>query len=225
MAQELSDTYDGEIAFWDQHFSVLMDSLRSQDLLNNSIVIVTADHGEEFAEHGGWWHGTTLYEEQIRVPLLVRLPNASQGGSRIPHQVRLLDLAPTLLDRCGIPVPGTMQGVSLRWEDPEFTGIEHVYAEEDLEGNLLEATRTEQWKLIKANRGNRRGLDPLELYDLKNDPLERRSIVDAEPNMVKRLQGVMDDVGRHAAEAAVEEETRELDAETRDQLRALGYME
>jgi arylsulfatase A-like enzyme len=225
MAQELSTTYDGEIAFWDHHFGVLLEFLREEDLLDESIVVVTADHGEEFAEHGGWWHGTTLYEEQIHVPLLIRLPEGLQGGSKVANQVRLLDLAPTLLDRCGISPPGTMQGVSLRWENPDFAGIEYVYAEEDLEGNLLEAVRTDSWKLVKANQNNRRGLEPLELYDLISDPLERRSLVDLEPKEVKQLQGLMDDIGRQAVEAAVKEQTRELDSETRDQLRALGYME
>ncbi len=225
MARELSETYDGEIAFWDEHFERFVDYLKTEGSLDSSIVIVTSDHGEEFAEHGGWWHGTTLYEEQIHVPLLIRFPGAEGAGTRVEHQVRLLDLAPTLLQRCGLPISPSMQGKSLEWEEPDFQGIEYIFSEEDLEGNLLEAVRTASWKLVKANQGNRRGLDPLELYNFTADPKERTNLLQQKPDEVKKLQTAMDDLSRQATEAAVEEETRELDAATRDQLRALGYME
>ncbi len=225
MAQELSDVYDQEIAFWDSHFSDLLASMRANGLFDNTIIVVTSDHGEEFAEHGGWWHGTTLYDEQIRVPLVVCLPDSAMAGSRIANQVRLLDIAPTLLSRCGLPVPPTMQGSSLHWEEPEFEGIKHAYAEEDFEGNLLKSIRSLDWKLVQANRGNRRGLAALELFGLNTDPKERTNLIDENQDEVRQLQTLIDDYSRQAMEAAVQEEHVDLDGTTRDQLEALGYME
>ena len=105
MAPRLSALYDGEIAFWDRSFADLLAFMRSRGLLDDTIIAVTADHGEEFAEHGGWWHGATLYDEGILIPLVIRLPQSASAGMVIDHQVRLLDVAPTLLDRCGLPVP------------------------------------------------------------------------------------------------------------------------
>jgi len=225
MAQTLSDVYDGEITFWDRHFGMLMDTLRSRGLLENTIVVVTADHGEEFAEHGGWWHGTTLYDEQIIVPLIVRFPDSTYAGRRVDEQVRLLDLPPTLLARCGLPVPPGMQGTSLEWEHPDFDGVMFAYAEEDFEGNLLKAVRSEEWKLIQANKGNPRGLEPLELYNLVDDPREYKNLVERHPDQVKDLQIQIDDYAQQASESAVRGEEVHLDDATKNQLRALGYME
>jgi hypothetical protein len=83
------------------------------DVVDDAIIVVTADHGEEFFEHGGWWHGTTPYEEQIRVPLLVKLAGGARAGSRVPGQVRQVDLAPTLVDLAGFEKHPSWQGDDL----------------------------------------------------------------------------------------------------------------
>ncbi len=224
-APKLSAIYDGEISFWDAHFRRLLDALRARGLYENTIIVVTADHGEEFAEHGGWWHGATLYDEGILVPLVVRLPGAASAGLVVEHQVRLLDVAPTLLARCGLPIPAAMQGEALAWEDPEFEGIEQVFAEEDFEGNLLTAVRTPEWKLIRANEHNRRGLQPLELYHLPTDPKERHSRATRDQDVVRSLHATMDDIAHEAIRVAARTQTQELDAGTKNRLKALGYTE
>ncbi|MBN1423082.1 sulfatase-like hydrolase/transferase [Candidatus Fermentibacteria bacterium] len=225
MAPKLSTVYDQEIAFWDRSFADLMAHLRSEGILDSTIVVVTADHGEEFAEHGGWWHGTTLYDVEILVPLVIRMPHAVSAGTVITPQVRLMDVAPTLLASCGLPVPAAMQGQPLNWERSDFRGIDTVFAEEDFEGNLLTAVRTPDWKLIRANQHNPRGLDPLELYNVAADPRERVSRVKDNPDAVRALQATIDDIQHEAMKVAVQSQTHELDADTKKQLRALGYME
>lgn len=225
MAPTLSAVYDGEITFWDKSFGDLLAAMRARGLMDNSIIVVTADHGEEFAEHGGWWHGATLYDEGIHVPLVMRMPQAAFAGTVVEEQVRLIDIAPTLLARCGLPVPQTMQGVPLAFEDERFTGVDQAFAEEDFEGNLLSAVRTPDWKLIRANEGNRRGLAPLELYHLPTDPREHLSRVTQDPDIVRGLQAAIDDIAHAALKAAVKGQTHELDDGTKNRLKALGYME
>ena len=99
-AGELSDLYDGEIAFLDGHLGEFLDHLKRQGLYEDALIVLTADHGEEFHEHGGWWHGTTLYDEQIQIPLILKRgglgasPAALSAGRRIPGMARILDVAP-----------------------------------------------------------------------------------------------------------------------------------
>ena len=73
--------YDGEITFWDEHFGKLVAELKRRGLYDDLTIVITADHGEEFMDHGGFWHGITLYDEQLHVPLLLKLPRGERGGS------------------------------------------------------------------------------------------------------------------------------------------------
>ena len=94
-ADELRGLYQGEIRWMDQQLGGFFDWLRAEGAYDDSLIVLTADHGEEFNEHGGWWHGITLYEEQIHVPLIMKLPGADLAGMRVPWQVREIDVAPT----------------------------------------------------------------------------------------------------------------------------------
>ncbi|MBW2404496.1 MAG: sulfatase, partial [Deltaproteobacteria bacterium] len=98
-APALTALYDGEISYWDDEFGKLLDGLRERGLYEDLTIIVTSDHGEEFNDHGGFWHGTTLYDEQVHVPLLVKLPQARRGGTVVRHWVQSIDLMPTVLVR------------------------------------------------------------------------------------------------------------------------------
>lgn len=111
--EHLLALYDGEITHWDFYLGQMLDYLQTNGLLENSIVVVTSDHGEMFGEHGKWVHGNSLYEEVIRIPLLFRYPDVLTAGQVLTAPVHMMDIMPTLLDMVGSPVPDDMQGQSL----------------------------------------------------------------------------------------------------------------
>jgi arylsulfatase A-like enzyme len=171
--------YNREIEYTDSHLGRLFAHLKDQGLYDELAIILTADHGEEFLEHGGWWHGRTLYDEQLRVPLIVKLPNQEFAGQSKPYQVRLLDIAPTICRIMGMEPPRHMQGVPLlqdgRPVDPELS---MVFSEEDFEGNVLQSARGLEWKMHRSNPENPRGLPPLMLFHLATDSGEQRNVQD-----------------------------------------------
>ena len=226
IADRLQDLYRGEIEYLDVQFGDLLAKLDALGLYDDTVIVVTSDHGEEFNEHGGFWHGLTLYEEQIHVPLLIKWakghePDAPGIDSGI---ARLLDVGPTLLGVTGITVPEGMQGVDLR--EPFSTRLEkdqQVYSEEDHEGNVLWSLRTEDEKLIVANSGNPRGLPERAYFDISGDPLERDAFDD--PDAEARLEGMAELQLQAAQGIAVEAEEAEMTFERCEQLRMLGYVE
>jgi arylsulfatase A-like enzyme len=111
--------YDGEIAFTDEAVVELLEGLEQRGLADNTLVVFLSDHGEEFFEHGGFEHGHCLYDEVIKVPLILRMPGIIPAGVRLSRQVRLIDVAPTILDLVGIPAPAHFEGASLK---PMLTG-------------------------------------------------------------------------------------------------------
>lgn len=220
--ERLTALYDGEIAYWDEHFGALMARLKAEGMYDDTTIVVTSDHGEEFGEHGGFWHGTTLYDEQLRVPLLVKLPKGARAGSTVSHWVQTIDLMPSLLRWSQIPVPEGVQGHDL------LVGHQRVFAEESHEGNVLEAVREKQAnaevKLITANPGNPRGLKQRELYRVDRDPGEVNDLSEQEPNLLGALERALQKAGEDAKKDAVQAEDVALDAESRKQLCALGYL-
>ncbi len=228
-AAEMQRLYRGEIGYLDENFARLLDRLRELGLWENTVIALVADHGEEFQEHGGWWHGLTLYEEQIRVPLLVKW---SANGVAAPRDARghvagLIDVAPTLIARTGAAIPETMQGVDLA-SDPSTRSERNlvVFAEEDHEGNVLRAIRTPGWKLIEANEGNPRGLSGVELFDVTKDQGEARNLLDKEPDKVAELRRHADAQQQFAtSRSGGEMGAAELSAAEEEALRQLGYIE
>ena len=222
-APRLRALYDGEITFWDEHFGNLVRELKSRGLYDDLTIIITSDHGEEFCDHGGFWHGTTLYDEQVRVPLLIKLPESRRGGTVVRHWVQSVDLMPSLLREMGLEVPEGVQGGDV------FEGTDVVYAEESHEGNILESLRervgTDERKIIVANPGNPRGLEPVEMYRVDFDPGEQENVAERETSEVARLLTRVEEQRRDAAEGAVQAESREMDAATLERLCALGYIE
>lgn len=220
LARAFQANYRAEIAHTDQSLGRLLDGLDERDWLEETIVVVTADHGEEFFEHGRFQHGKTLYDEVLRVPLIVR-HGASQRivpGTRSDATARLADVMPTVLDLAGLPAPAGLRGRSLLAEDAKAPEL--VFARLTLDGFDLEAVRAPPWKLIR-DRAN----DSHSLYELRIDPGERWARDDEEA--FARLTALLDAHRAALAEgdALTADEVTELPEDVRASLRALGYLE
>ncbi|MEE8167032.1 MAG: sulfatase-like hydrolase/transferase, partial [Myxococcota bacterium] len=223
---ELSELYRGEIEYLDIQFGRLLAKLEDEGLYDDTVIVLTADHGEEFDEHGGFWHGLTLYDEQIHVPLLIKWANAGGTADRGAESgiARLIDVGPTILGLAKLPIPDGMQGIDLR--RPFSTRLEkdrQVYSEEDHEGNVLWSLRTEDEKLIVANPGNPRGLPEREYFDVSSDPLEQDPYSD--PEAEERLEEFAELQRNAALGQAVESADVEMTYADCERLRVLGYVE
>ena len=220
LAPTFSQLYDGEIRYLDEHLGQLFEWLQARGLYDEALIVFTSDHGEEFQEHGGWWHGQTLYQEQIAVPLIVKYPGGARAGAVVDELARSLDIAPTILDVAGVPVPEGMAGRSL-WSDSEPPT--YAFAEQDHEGNVLHALRSATHKLILANAGNPRGLPTGTLFDLAADPGEQNDLLTGQPEQVRSMRQSLREIVTLALEGAVESEVGSLEADVQEKLRALGY--
>jgi arylsulfatase A-like enzyme/Tfp pilus assembly protein PilF len=210
--------YDGEVAFTDAQLGVLLEALRQARPNRPALVAVTADHGEGLGDHDEPTHGLFVYDSTVHVPLVISGPGVGAGRVETTA-VRLIDLAPTLLDIAGVAPLDRAEGVSLR---PMFSSNHRpidgrpAYVE-SLFGRLccgwapLHAWRDGRWMLIDAPH--------LELYDIPSDPGQLRNVAAAHPDEVARL--------RLALDAALERERAAnpgpATADTRDRLRSLGY--
>ena len=217
--------YDGEIRYTDDHLGNLFDLLAQRGILDETIVVVTADHGDEFFEHGGKGHAETLFDEVLLVPLIMRYPAGIPAGSVVDRQVRLLDVAPTILSLAGIARPEKFghsgPAVSaardltpmIRGEvadEPGLVAFGHLRREQV-------SIRTETSKLIRDTRINR-----ARRYDLANDPAEQSNLHgNDDPQADALLGGLLDqwwsgEVG--------EPQSAEIDAKQIEVLRSLGYL-
>ncbi len=201
-----------------------MDELRRRGLYDDMMIVVTADHGEELGEHGGFWHGTTLYDEQVHVPLFVKLPGNERAGTHVSHWVQSIDLMPSVLRQVGLSIPEGVQGGNIEEGSPR------VYAEESHEGNILESVRErrdfEELKLITANAGNPRGLAPVELYRVADDPGEQHNVAETDEDDVQALTSTMENERTAARIGAVEHgESQELDHDAMCRLCTIGYVD
>jgi arylsulfatase A-like enzyme len=228
LAGEMRRLYQGEIAYLDGNFGKLLAKLEELGVYDDTVIALVSDHGEEFYEHGGFWHGLTLYDNQIHVPLLVKWQKgraAAPPGT--PEGIaRLIDVAPTFLARAGAAIPAAMQGVDLAVPYAGRAEKDRLhFAEEDHEGNVLRALRTSSWKLIEANEGNPRGLPPAELFHVESDPGERTNLHEREPARSAELRQHLDGQQKLAESRRVGGGTATLTAAEEEALRALGYVQ
>ena len=184
--------YDAEIAYMDTCLQQVFQRLEELGEAERTLVIVTADHGEELDEHGMWFDHHGLYDTNLHVPLIMRLPGVIPAGARVEGQVRLLDVAPTVLELLGTgETAAGMQGSSLV---PLLSGersggtAERVYLTE-CTWMRKRGVRTPEWKLIVArDHPDLHGCSPVELYDLRRDPGEQYNLADARPEVVAELR-------------------------------------
>jgi len=223
LRDEMLRRYRLEIEHFDRELGKLLAAFEERGLHDDLLIVVTSDHGEEFQDHGGWWHGLTLYDEQIGVPLIVKWPKSRRGAPlRVREQVRSLDITPTLLGFVGAPIPPGMQGEDLL----QGAARERVaFAEEDHEGNVLSSIRTRGWKLIRANEDNRRGLEAVELYHVTRDPREETNRAETEAARAAELSRDVDGLARLASSQARSSQIAEIGLEECERLKALGYVD
>ena len=214
-AAALVDLYDSEINYADEQIADLFKMLA---LGEDALVIITADHGEEFLDHQGLGHGTTLYEEVVRVPLIIRWPGCPAG--RVVRQpVSLVDLPATIVDLLGNkPVmPGTSLK-SLMAPASASTSQLPVFLETDRDG-YHRAVRLEDWKLITADRNQKR----VQLFNLRADPGEKRDCHQDEPETADRLSRVLESWQKQRLEITTPKKPISLSPEEIEKLRSLGY--
>ncbi|MBI4493529.1 MAG: sulfatase-like hydrolase/transferase [Chloroflexi bacterium] len=187
--QRLIGLYDGEIAFTDQELGRLLQALQELDLADDTLVVLTGDHGESFGDHGLWFHGYGLYQTEVHVPLLMRYPRALPAGTSVQEPVGTLDVMPTILELLQLPSPATVEGRSLlplvRGE--EAAGSRAVITEIDEQDSQLSVV-WRKWKLIVDT-----ATWQAQLYDLERDPGERADLAAAEPEVVGQLRKVLDE--------------------------------
>ncbi len=213
--------YDGEIRYTDNEIGRLISHLEERDVLRNTLMVVTSDHGEEFLDHGSWEHQKTLYEEVIRVPLVVSGPGLAARREALP--VSLLDVAPTILEFLQVPPPAAMKGVSLLRKVGE---TRQMYGETDhtTDGARLSFLRggATSWKAILRSDPAKRDERSSEWYDLATDPAERNSRPPAEALRASIEARARDLALRSRSSASAK--AVELSAEQKEKLRALGYV-
>ena len=171
----LMEKYDYEIAFADLWVKKLFDALHATGLDRDTAVVVMADHGEAWGEHKAYFHGTDLYDEQTRVPLIIAVPG--QTPRVIDTDVELVDVAPTLLDLVGAPIPGNLRGRSLLPAiQGQPLGPVPIYAE------LMPATAWPHQASMMVSDGfkilHRVTERRWEMYDLRRDPGEKINLAD-----------------------------------------------
>jgi len=225
----LNELYDEEIRLTDEGIGRLLEAVRELGLEERTVVVLTADHGEEFMSHGGLGHGHTLYEELVEVPLLMSGPGMT-AGIRVGRPVSLVSLTPTLLELMGIehsraPFQAASFAGLLRGDgapdEPVFAEVDFVDMEG--EGRRDAHKRTiieERYKLIRDERTGR-----VELYDLTEDPDETGDLSERQPDRVARMLAALD---RHFAsldEALAPVLEREPTMDELLELEKLGYVD
>jgi arylsulfatase A-like enzyme len=184
----LVDRYDEEIRFTDDGIGRLLSALDELGLADETVVVLTADHGEEFLERGWLGHTRTLYEELVRVPLIVRDPSQQEGGRVVPHPVSTVSIAPSLLEWLDVDAPDVTFEVPPLSAAAPNTAVHSEVAWRPV-GKLHKlgpVTKTaiieERYKLVRDASGE------VEIYDLEEDPRETRTLRELDPDVRHRLQ-------------------------------------
>ena len=222
---ELTSLYDAEIAFNDYHFGQLMTWLRENDLYDSTLIVVTSDHGEEFLDHQRWGHGGTLYQEQLAVPLIIKLPGQANAGRVVDDLAQHVDLMPTILELAGVAPPPTAQGRNLFAPVPTSPdGTPRIQAVSflKLDGRHAESLRDGWHKVIRylAPGGTTERAD---LFDLESDPGEEDTQARSRAVLRGYLEAELDRSILSQPRLLVASEGV-LDPELEERLRTLGYL-
>jgi len=215
--------YSGEIAYTDSQLARLWQFLEENDLVENTVLVFAADHGESLGEHQEQSHGFFIYQEGVHVPLIFVTPFEKLHGISSARPVSLVDVMPTILDLAGIQAPSQVQGKSLRplffkdikeWESIAYS--ETFYPRFHYGWSELKSLQDERYKLILAPE--------LELYDLQSDPDEERNIIESQAAEARRMVAQIESFINESSRGAYELDYSHMDEESREKLAALGYI-
>jgi arylsulfatase A-like enzyme len=230
--------YDGEVAWTDRLLRELVGTLDELGLSGRTLVVVTADHGEELYErHRYFSHSASIYDTVLRVPLLFRWPGRVAPGRCVPGIVEAMDIAPTVLGLVGLEIPGEWEGRDLSdvvLGRTELPADHAAFAE--LEDRVV-AVRTDRWRYLHnptdfdfpleaGELGTVFPLEARELYDLLEDPAERRNVAARLPDVAFQMERrVVDWMDEHGwEEASLRHARLDIPDEARRELEALGYV-
>ena len=215
--RHIMNAYDGEIRSMDEAFGTLIQELKALGLYDDALFVFTADHGEEFGEHGGVGHGRSLYRELLKVPLLIKFPESGFAGLRVTDLVRSMDIGPTTLAAVGLDVPSGFLGRSLlrlisRAHEGGTTGTSLPAVSQRLsDEGLASSMQLDGWKYYDGK-----------LFNLENDPGELEDVAAQHPEEVARLKQMLVTVLKQRRPLKTGQ--AELSTETLEQLRSLGYI-
>jgi arylsulfatase len=224
--QKKINLYDGALRYMDSQIGALIEGLERLGVLDNAIVIITSDHGEEFREHGGMGHGANLFEEQLQIPLVFLRTSAFPYNKKVTEAVGLVDILPTLIDYLKLDSSAeTRDGrsfVGSLGEDDRIGAPKYQYAETELTHLFRSVVSEDRWKMIYSEET---GVRQERLYNLSEDPAER-------VNLIKERQAIASELREELAKAFSNFESRsfstdtvEPSEQTRQLLKAVGYLE
>jgi arylsulfatase A-like enzyme len=226
--------YDAEIRFADDVVGRIFAKLEKLGVMEETLIVVTSDHGEGLMDHDEMQHGFHLYRELLDIPLIIRFPGRAHAGARHPGQVRSIDILPTVLDWIGLPQPATAQGSSLltllsddTQEDQQGSSEWRVAFAEGLtiEGSEVDLRMIQdgRWKFLQNSKTGGESL-----YDLASDPRELRDVLSkVDPKVVAQLRLILDRVVAENAERAslFHVTPGRMNEQERRRLEALGYVQ
>lgn len=228
--------YNAEVNYFDAKFGDLMQELKKRGIYDRSLIIYTSDHGEGFWDHGLVGHGNSLYEELLRVPLIMRFPIMVKfpkfrlGGQVIEQPVRQIDIVPTTLDFLGIKRQGLIFGTSLMplisGKEESLQELQYVISEEILqqpELHNIRSIRSGPWKYIITQNFEKNEFDQ-ELYNLSEDPAETDNLFGKETSLAMELQQRLFTELSNLERLKTEPRVYVPDKQTLERLKALGYI-
>jgi arylsulfatase A-like enzyme/Tfp pilus assembly protein PilF len=217
-----SASYNAAVTAADAAVGKLVAALKQQKLYANTAILVAADHGESLVAHGEDTHGIFLYDETIHVPLLLKMPEAQPTAKRVAAKVRLVDVAPTLLEVAAIPVPSQMQGQSLLRIAKASGGADQpVYSRSDLPQrgfgwSALESWRAGKYLYIRAPKP--------ELYDLTSDPGATHNLAQSSKATLDTMAGQLESFDRRFSGEGGKASNATLSSSEMQKLASLGYV-
>lgn len=234
--EQFESPYNGEVAYTDAAVGALLRRLDELGLMENTLIVLTGDHGESLGAHNELTHGEFLFDTTVLIPLILQHHDRIPKGRRIDAMVRSIDIMPTVLDFLDIKGSPQSQGVSLLpalrgtpEEHPVLLETMLPYYEIDGPDDApvrVSGLRTGEWKLVYATL--EKDGQPAwigELYNVRNDPLELFNVAERNPDTFGRLMNQMHSLTQtYSARAGPENNYMEMDEETRKKLKSLGYL-